>query len=332
MGSFMNLGNEPPIELNAGGTSGEEHSATHYFGRYPLFSRISIETLSFCNRTCSFCPLAWSQDERGRNRMSDALYANIVEQLGVLEFKGVAQMFLLSEPTIDTSIKSKLRALREACPKVTTYISSNGDLFDKIDQTRGREAALVTIDALYESGLTTLNLNIYDEGPAQAERFTSLINDVVEKLGARRTEHKYSRHRGRRIALTDMRIETNESQNVTNVLYIKTKAERVNIVAPRAYCARTQRHLVIEWDGAVPICCAIDVTDKSLPQMGNANTTPLLQIWNSEAMNRYRWFTQQARRVLPGCNTCTHKMAFPHVVRKVQPDEALAAKWESELP
>lgn len=331
MAGFFDIMKEPPVQLNKDGSSGEEHSATHYFGRYPLFTRISIETLSFCNRTCSFCPLHWSQDERGRKRMTDQLYERIVVQLMDLQFDGVAQMFLLSEPTVDVTMLDKLRLLRDACPRVTTYASSNGDLFDKIAQSRGLDDALERVAAFYDAGLTVLNLNVYDPGPEQHARYRQLLEGIVTKLGAKITGNKYRTHnpRGRFVCLTDMRIDMNDTQTVTNVLYIKSKAERAAVTAPERHCARPHRHLVIEWDGRVPICCAIDVTDRSLPAMGDANTQSLLQIWNSPAMNQYRWFLQHRQRTLPGCSTCTHKMAFPHVVRKVQPTPEQIESWSS---
>jgi len=319
MSSFMGLPKEPPVLVG-----GDEP--------YPLFTRISIETLSFCNRSCSFCPLHWSQDERGKKRMTDELYLKIVSELGLVGFSGVAQMFLLSEPTIDVTMLEKLRRLRSECPRVTTYVSSNGDLFDKIMQIRGLDAAVERVLAFYDNGLTVLNLNIYDEGEAQAERFTTLTNGLLA-AGVRWTTNKYRKHspRGKFMALTDMRIKTNPTQSMTNVLYIKTKEERATITAPQIHCSRTQRHLVIEYDGNVPICCAIDVTDKSLPSMGNINTQSLFEVWNGLPMMQYRWFTQQKRRVLPGCSTCTHRMAFPAIVRKVHPTPELEAQWEGQL-
>lgn len=327
MSSFMNLPNEPPVPLGYDATDGMQLTEL-----YPLFTRISIETLSFCNRSCTFCPLHWSQDERGRKRMTDELYEKIVIELEELEFRGVAQMFLLSEPTIDTTMKQKLSKLRRACPKVTTYASSNGDLFDRLDQQRGRAHALKAIEEFYEAGLTVLNLNIYDPGPEQAARFTSLVADVVEKLHAEITESKYSKHHSRKrfIALTDMRIEKQGSAGNTDLIYIKTKAERASIVAPQRHCSRPHRHLVVEWDGNVPICCAVDVTDKSLPSMGNINQQSLVEVWNGEPMMKYRFYTQQAMRVLSGCSTCTHRMAYPHIVRKVAPATELQMKWEAE--
>lgn len=319
---FMNLPNEPPVPLNEDGES----------SGYPLFTRISIETLSFCNRDCVFCPLHWSQAERGRQRMTDALYEKIVAELEQLQFSGVAQMFLLSEPTIDVSMLDKLRRLRAACPRVTTYASSNGDLLDKVYQTKGLQAAVDRAMTFFEAGLTTLNLNIYDEGEAQAERYRVLYAALLE-AGCKPTDNKYRKQRptGKFLALTDMRQATNGEQGLVNILYIKTKAERQTITAPQKHCARTQRHLVVEWDGNVPICCAIDVTDKALPSMGNVNRQSLLEVWNGEPMNRYRWFTQNKRRVLPGCSTCTHEMAFPAIVRKVEPPLDIQDLWEADL-
>lgn len=326
--SWMQLSKQPPVPLNADGASLDDASST---GRYPMFTRISIETLSFCNRDCSFCPLHWSQDERGRQRMTRELFDKIIAELKTLEFDGVAQMFLLSEPTIDVDMKRKLTAFREVCPRASTYASSNGDLFDKFDKTRGRAYALKAIEEFYEAGLTVLNLNIYDEGPEQAARYQSLVADIITQLHAELTNHKYSHHNPRRryVCLTDMRLESQGTAGKTDLIYIKTKAERAGITAPQIYCARPHRHLVVEWDGNVPICCAIDVTDRAgLPSMGNINSQSLLEVWNGEPMNRYRWFLQQKRRVLPGCSTCTHRMAYPHVVRHVAPPADLQAKWE----
>src|SRR6266567_68476 len=92
---------------------------------YPLFNRISIETISFCNRSCHFCPVAWN--DRGKVHMTDALFEKIANELGSLAFDGVAQLFLLSEPFIDHTLNAKARLLRERCPQASFYISSNGD-------------------------------------------------------------------------------------------------------------------------------------------------------------------------------------------------------------
>lgn len=321
MSSWFDIMNEDPVLLGT-----EE--------QFPLFKRISIETSSFCNRSCHFCPIAWSGDERGITYMTDFVFNRVAEELHQLEFAGVSQLFLLNEPTIDKTLKAKLAQIRAACPKTTQYISTNGDTFNAIWKSRGLDAALQEIKSYFDAGLTSMNINVYDLGPAQMERYTELYSAILAAGVAEPTEHRYRKHPVKRrfVALTDMRIEERPQDEVkkTDLLYIRNKHERVKVIAPQIYCARTQNHLVILYDGSTPVCCAVDPTDKSLPPVGNVNNSSLVEIWNTETMFKYRFFTQHARRVLPGCSTCTHRMAYAHVVRKVDASEAKKAEWEAE--
>lgn len=327
MSSFMAMGSLPPINY-----PGDE--------KYPLFNRISIEPISYCNRSCSFCPVAWN--DRGTTHMTDALYAKIVWELAELKFAGVAQLFLLSEPMIDHTLLAKARLLREACPDVSMYISSNGDVLDRLAQKSGLDAAVAKLGEYYDAGINVINVNSYDPGPDQLARYHAFEEAAQRILGVRHTDHKYAHHSptSRRLCITDMRFgereEGTEKTKGTDVFYIRNAHERAaleagKVVVPQKYCARTQRHIVVLFDGRVPICCAIDPADESL-LVGDINTQSLEEVWNSKIFFQYRYFTQQARRVLPGCNTCTHTMAFPHIVRKVAPDPELAGAWEAKLP
>jgi hypothetical protein len=130
------------------------------------------------------------------------------------------------------------------------------------------------------------------------------------------------------------RDETEQKTKGTDIFYIRNKQDRDAFAAkgntaPQIHCMRTQRHIVALFDGRVPICCAIDPNDSSL-MAGDLNKQSLMDIWNSEMFFKYRYFTQQAKRVLPGCDTCTHKMAFPHVVRKITTDEPTIQRWKED--
>lgn len=321
MPGFFDILKEPPVPY-----PGDEP--------FPLFNRISIEPISFCNRSCSFCPVAWN--DRGKEHMKPELYDKIVKELADLKFDGVAQLFLLSEPMIDVTLKSKARQLREACPEVSIYISTNGDVLDQMWK-RGEDHALKLLEEHYEHGINVININSYDPGPDQLERYTRLYWAAIEKLHCKPTEHKYRWHRpnGRFLCLTDMRFNERTEVKGTDVFYIRNAKERAELersktIVPQKHCMRTQRHIVVLFDGRVPICCAIDPADESL-LVGDINRQTLTEVWNSEVFFKYRWFTQQARRVLPGCNTCTHSMAFPHVVRKVVAEEKTAQRWEASV-
>ena len=325
MPGFFDILKEPPVQY-----PGED---------YPLFNRISIETISFCNRACVFCPCAWN--DRGKTHMSDELYLKIVDELGVLGFDGVAQLFLLSEPFIDKTLPAKAKLLRERCPKVSIYISSNGDVLDKIVQSKGIEAGMALLEEHYAAGINVININSYDPGPDQLGRYNEYFERAAYYLKVKHTENKYRHHnpRGRYLCITDMRFGERESGEVktkgTDVFYIRNAQDRAKLAesgtrVPQMHCARTQRHIVALFDGRVPICCAIDPNDKDT-LVGDLNTQTLKEIWNSDVFFQYRYYTQQAQRVLPHCNTCTHKMAFPHVVRKVTADDATLERWKQDV-
>lgn len=313
MAGFFDAMKQPPIKL------GEE---------YPLFTRVSLETTSFCNRACSFCPLAWSGEERGTTYMTDDLFRKIVEELTELGFNGVLQIFLLNEPTVDRSMLEKLEHVYQKMPKVTTYISTNGDVFDAILKKRGWEHAVKEIEKYYDAGLTVMNLNVYDSGTEQLARYNTLLSELLDR-GVEYTDNKYRKHPTSRcfITVTDMRPER-LAVKATDLLHIHSKDECAQIKSvPQKHCSRTQRHIVILHNGEVPICCAIDPTNSELPIMGNVNRQTLKEIWNDEPMFRYRFFTQRAQRILPGCSACTHRMAYPHVVRRVTADDDVIKRW-----
>lgn len=321
MPGFFDVLKEPPVQF-----PGQE---------YPIFNRISIETISYCNRKCVFCPVAWN--DRGHTSMADSLYDKVINELGQLKFDGVAQLFLLSEPMIDVKLPDRARALRAACPDVSIYISSNGDVLDKIAIHRGLDAALERLDSYYQAGINVININSYDPGAAQLDRYRELEYAAGEKLGCKPTGHKYRWHRpkGKYLCITDMRFDEREEVKGTDVFYLRNAQDRAKLKAngeqvPQLHCMRTQRHLVVLFDGRVPICCAIDPNDETLIA-GDVNSQTLWQVWQSEPFFKYRYYTQQGKRVLPGCDTCTHRMAFPHVVRKVDVADETAATWQAEL-
>lgn len=281
---------------------------------YPLFNRVSIETTAYCNRSCSFCPVSHGRRPR-QISMDDALYTRIVDELGELEFNGCIQMFLLNEPTLDKKLKDRAFELRTACPKATIYMSTNAD-------------TLITpedVHEYYDAGFNVINLNVYDTGPDQYSRLYKLYQDI----DAEPTYNKYRRHsvRKRYVCLTDMRPERTDASTFDMFM---NRSEEDRRVSKDSYCARPHRHIVARYDGKVPLCCAMDPTSDRVVIAGDLNEQSLLDVWNGEVMFKYRWRLQQAMRDLPGCDNCNHKMAYSHVIRRVDADEETLEQWRSE--
>jgi radical SAM protein with 4Fe4S-binding SPASM domain len=313
MPGFFDLIRQPPVQM------GE---------RYPLFKRISIETTSFCNRKCGFCPIAKGTREE-KLYMDDAVFTKVVDELAALEFDGVVQMFLLNEPTLDRRLLRFLREVGTKVPYASVYMSTNGDVL-----TNDLDTACDKLWEVFCAGCTVVNLNVYDADQKGIQR-RQLYDDVVEKMaadyGVGFTEHKYRHYNPKKsfIAITDMRLDRAGS-SVVDSWYYRDSDRIARGPGPQLHCARVHRHIVVEHDGRVPICCTIDVTEKQGNRVGNVCDRSLIDIWNDEQFHKYRWFLQQKRRELSACLGCDSRMAYPHVVRRVTAPDDTIERWETE--
>lgn len=298
---------------------------------YPLFTRLQIETSAYCNRTCHFCPMSMGRRPK-QILMKDALFYKIIKEMYELkQFKANIRLFLLNEPLIDPGLFKKAKLARTALPKCTIYISTNGDAID----FRGKktlEWSLTKLKAVYDSGINSINLNVYDDGPEQFERYSAIYSEAIRLGIAQPLEHKYRRVPDPKLNwlyLTDMR-PNRESANIVDFFYSRTEEDRPESV-PDAYCARTQRHLVVLYDGRVPICCTLDPTGKDVVWAGDLNTQKMLEVWNSEIFFKYRYFTQFGSRRLPECDSCNDRMAYAWAVRHVDAPIEVKQHWANSL-
>jgi hypothetical protein len=217
--------------------------------------------------------------------MSDELYSSIVHQLK--GFDGVVQWFYLNEPLLDKRRYERIAALRQLAPKCTIHLTTNWDLMHAktLDEQHDE------IDALFEAGVNMLNLNDYDDKG---------YDRVVNTSGYRVIDHSWSRKSGQWISCGPL----------PGRYHAWGKGE-----ARQSYCARPHRHIVVAFDGRVPVCCAADISN--CETIGDANIESLEDIWQSRRMWDYRSMLQDKRRVWD-CSGCDETMAFPHVVRKVK--------------
>ena len=107
--------------------------------------------------------------------MSNKMFRSICSQLADLRWSGFIELFVLNEPMADPLIRQRAAQLRESCPQSTIYVSTNGDAIVRGDDPIGE------LRSLYDSGVTSVNLNVYDSGKKGDER-AALYNSLVEKL------------------------------------------------------------------------------------------------------------------------------------------------------
>lgn len=77
----------------------------------------------------------------------------------------------------------------------------------------------------------------------------------------------------------------------------------------KAPCSRVFREMTFGWDGVVPICC---YDWKNAFVMGDANSTPLEEIWNGEAWGLIRSLLGNAgrERNFSPCDICDYNGGF----------------------
>ena len=119
---------------------------------YKLFSTIAIETSSWCNRRCAFCPVSYSPRPR-HGRMDIELIRHVLDQLHDLSYTGRIELYIYNEPLYDDRIRDIIFMVRTNVPRACIMLSTNGDALH--DESGAYE--------LFENGLNQLCINVYSE-------------------------------------------------------------------------------------------------------------------------------------------------------------------------
>jgi MoaA/NifB/PqqE/SkfB family radical SAM enzyme len=218
--------------------------------------------------------------------MTTELFYKVVQELIDIDFDGVVQLFLLNEPTLDKTLKEKARLIRDCLPKVTIYISTNGDTFCRADDST--ESSAIELTEWFDSGINVINLNTYDSGVEQHTRHRALMSYGESRGLWEETYNKYRKHsvKKRFLAHTDMRVDRPDGATAKTDMFYNRKNEERTYGVQQVHCARPHRHIVVRYDGIVPICCAIDpapVDPNQLIVAGDLNVQTLSEVWNGDA-------------------------------------------------
>jgi MoaA/NifB/PqqE/SkfB family radical SAM enzyme len=115
---------------------------------------VEIETFTYCNRRCWFCPnasLPQRQDKAGNQYMDRALYKRILDDLESIGYRGNVQFGRYNEPLAERDvILDRITMAREWLPRAWLYTHTNGDFL-----TRDY------LYALYIAGLNELQIQTY---------------------------------------------------------------------------------------------------------------------------------------------------------------------------
>lgn len=232
-------------------------------------SRVEIETHSYCNRRCAYCPNRDGHRLGENVHIDDGLFALVLENLAEIAFSGVMVLSSYDEPLADRAILKRLAQAKAALPGAELALYSNGDYL-KPDY----------LEELAEAGLKSLTLSIHPKG---AEAFSGgfvriRMKQMEQRLGI---PLKGTRMRPGQYVIAEaphpkVRIE------VRAVDHFALGTRRGNLVpevkAPpeprRAPCNFPFSHFTMGYTGNIVPCCHIvsDAPEHQSCVIGNLKT------------------------------------------------------------
>ena len=229
-----------------------------------LFSWLDINPVELCNRTCEFCP-------RGINYLNQDFHISqrVIEKLGLdleeINFEGTINICGNGEPLLCDNLLLLVSRLKDFNLELVT----NGDLLTE-----------KSIYDLFDNDLNFINVSLYD-GEHQVDKF----NELFLKCGILKSKYF-------------LREYWKGPKNLANRAgFIKNNKNNLN-----KPCYYMHYSMQIDWNGDV-LFCIQDIYGKTRT-FGNVKDKSLLDIWNSDEINKYRELLGDGKRTESPCNNC----------------------------
>ena len=218
--------------------------------------RIVIETSSYCNRRCVFCPNADGNRLAPQRKMPPEMFETVIGDLAEIDFDGLILFHLYNEPLANQDIFDQIATARRLLPRAKLSFNSNGD-YIKSD----------TVPRLIEAGLSFLHISIY--GPAHGRFDRAYVEErVLEMCDKVKIDRDRLRWHGddecRAIGVidnngTEFKIiiqakDFNQSGYDRGGLVALPEAELPDRLAP---CPSPFDEILLTWNGLAVPCCNI---------------------------------------------------------------------------
>ena len=250
----------------------------HEIGRYiqyfkderPLFKYIEIETINRCNGDCSFCPVNRHEKQRQYHKMTEEIFAAIIDELNDLNYEGSVALFSNNEPFLDERIFDFAMLAREKLPKAYIYLFSNGKLLDTDKFAR------------IEPYIDKMQIDNYES------------RDIPENIQGIIC---YCKARGLSEKLELFSVDKNTVRFTRAGQAPNAKVHYTE----ESLCALPFTEIVVRPDGKVSLCCCDALGRITL---GDFTKQTLQEIWFGESFKKVREALELGRYDIPLCRYC----------------------------
>ena len=249
-----------------------------------LPSIIEFNITGSCNRDCSFCPVSNPKVYTKTKDMLDVkLFEKIVKDLQTINYEGKILFSAFSEPLLHKEVENLIFVAKKYLPNIRLEMVSNGDLLTS-----------KKLKKLYEAGLDTINISMYD-GKHQITYFENirLEADVPKDVVVTRRRYFEDGNYGITISNRVGLVDSNE--------YRDENEEAIIDLPLKQPCYYPFYMILVDYNGDV-LLCPHD-WNKTL-KFGNLEEKTFFNIWNGKALNGIRKRLAHSDRNFGACKNC----------------------------
>lgn len=262
---------------------------------------VEIEVFSFCNRKCWFCPNSYIDRFSTNHYMDESLYLKILKDLQSIGYGGAISYSRYNEPLADKIILERIEQAREILPNSNLHTNTNGDFLNHD-----------YISDLYESGLNSLNIQMY---LTKDEEFTDSIISKKVAATAERINLPYK-------IVNSIPNEWYEIHFEFKDMIIRSYARNFKVngcnraglieVNDQPYvrtspCESVFNHVYIDYNGSVMPCCNMrsDSEEHQKFILGNLKTSNIFEIYTNKKSAFLRDNLFDVSPKISPCDSCS---------------------------
>ncbi|MDM8563182.1 SPASM domain-containing protein [Candidatus Marithioploca araucensis] len=248
---------------------------------------VNIETSSYCNRKCSYCPVSLDDSRKNQLYMTDELFNKILDELESINYSSTIVFNLYNEPLADKNIFLRIKQARKSLPYSFLMFNSNGDYIDSS-----------SLNTLSEMGLNALFVTLHppiNKAYQLDDRLTD-FQKLFKKIGRDISQAEIS------APLENGHIESNIDWNgmklrvmANNWLkYGNSRAGTLGFlnasITRTLPCARPLRELTISYNGNIFPCCQFfpDSLENQKYIIDNLSSKSIFEIYASHSLAKWR--------------------------------------------
>ena len=261
---------------------------------------IEIETFSYCNRKCWFCPNSFIDRLSENNEMRESDYLNLLSQLREIDFSGELTFSRYNEPLSKKELFLKrVRQARSILPNAILRTNTNGDY---VSRSYIEELCDIGFNQLWiQQYLSNNEKYNHEKMRTRAERKIKKLKlpaKIITDIPGCKLEYDLT-HRGMTIHIRSRNFELDGSSRGDTV-QIAEKYTRTQ------KCNQVTNNMYIDYNGSVMVCCALrsDVPGQESGIMGHINDGKLWDIYMSDKYKPWREHHKEDGPKKGFCKSC----------------------------